>query len=222
VRAGKLKLVRTDQDLRPVYEQMEPLKYDVVLCPHCGYAVLAKYFGGLTASQLKAVRTEVSSGFVPQETKGSTYDFEEALNRYKLCLANAIVKRAKPSEKAYICLKAGWMLRSYEEALVVTGPEDMLLEQKLKRQEQEFLKSALEGFISARQTEDYPIAGMDEITLEYLIAVLAMEFGQDEIASRLISNILVSPSVNRRIKDKARDIKEELLARKKEKKAAEA
>lgn len=220
VRSGKLRLMGTDKDLRPLYEQMEPIKYDVVLCPHCGYAALTRYFGGLTAGQIKSVRENISSSFQAPESAGDIYTYEEALNRYKLCLANAIVKRGKASEKAYICLKAGWLLRSMREEL---DPEEADYDNKLqstREQEKEFLKNALEGFISARQSESYPICGMDEITLEYLIAVLAMEFEQYEVASKLIANVLVSPSANRRTKDRAREIKEELLVKIREKKAA--
>ena len=220
VRAGKLRPESTDRDLRPVYEQMEPIKYDVVLCPRCGYATLTRYFGGLTAGQIKAVRESISSGFRAPVTEGMTYTYEEALNRYKLCLANAIVKRGKASEKAYICLKTGWLLRSMAEAL---DEDDDEYDQKLsglRSQEKEFLKNALEGFITARQSENYPICGMDEFTLEYLIAVLSMEFEQYDIASKLIANVLSAHSANHRTKNKALEIKEELLLKLREKKAA--
>ena len=33
VKAGKVRLLRTEMDLRPVYEKFEPLKYDVIICP---------------------------------------------------------------------------------------------------------------------------------------------------------------------------------------------
>ena len=83
--------------------------------------------------------------------------------------------------------------------------------QEIKEQEKDFLKNALDGLINARQTESYPICGMDEVTLEYRIAVLAMEFEKYDISSRLIYNILNTPTVNNRIKDKAREVKDELL-----------
>lgn len=221
VRAGKVRMIRTDKDLRPVYEQLEPLKYDVVLCPHCGYATLSRYFGGLTTSQIKSIRENISSGYQVSENGNNTYTYEEALNRYKLCLANTIVKHGRASERAYICLKAGWLLRSMQEMLDGTMEDYEKKIRDAKEQEREFLKNALEGFIAARQSENYPICGMDETTLEYLIAVLAMEFEQYEVASRLISNLLVSASASPRIKDRAREIKEELLVRIREKKAGQ-
>ena len=211
VRSGKLRSLGTDRDLRPLYDQMEPLKYDVVICPHCGYAALTRFFGGLTAGQIKAIKENISANFHPVKEEKETYTYEEALYRYKLCLANTIVKHGKVSEKAYICLKAGWLLRSMGENLDPAVEDYNKIMQEIKEQEKDFLKNALDGLITARQTESYPICGMDEVTLEYLIAVLAMEFEKYDISSRLIYNILNTPTVNNRIKDKAREVKDELL-----------
>lgn len=211
VRSGKLRSLGTDRDLRPLYDQMEPLKYDVVICPHCGYAALTRFFGGLTAGQIKAIKENISANFHPVKEEKETYTYEEALYRYKLCLANTIVKHGKVSEKAYICLKAGWLLRSMGENLDPAVEDYNKKIQEIKEQEKDFLKNALDGLITARQTESYPICGMDEVTLEYLIAVLAMEFEKYDISSRLIYNILNTPTVNNRIKDKAREVKDELL-----------
>ena len=211
VRSGKLRSLGTDRDLRPLYDQMEPLKYDVVICPHCGYAALTRFFGGLTAGQIKAIKENISANFHPVKEEKETYTYEEALYRYKLCLANTIVKHDKVSEKAYICLKAGWLLRSMGENLDPAVEDYNKKIQEIKEQEKDFLKNALDGLITARQTESYPICGMDEVTLEYLIAVLAMEFEKYDISSRLIYNILNTPTVNNRIKDKAREVKDELL-----------
>lgn len=222
VRTGKLRMIGTDKDLKPLYEQMEPIKYDVVLCPRCGYSTLSRYFGGLTATQIKAVRESISAHYQAAAAGGTTYTYEEALSRYKLCLANTIVKRGKASEKAYICLKAGWLLRSMGEDLDASEADYDTKVKEIREQEKEFLKNALEGFIAARQSENYPICGMDEITLEYLIAVLAMEFEQYDISSRLISNILGSSLTNHRIKDKAREIKDELLVKIREQKAGQS
>lgn len=220
MKANRARLVGTDLDLRPVYEGIEPLKYEAVMCPHCGYAALGRYFNSVTATQAKAIREKISAAFhgTPQEKE--TLTLEEALDRNKLCLANAIVKKSKVSEKAYICLKGGWILRCMQEALDKTAPDYQAQCSKLKAQEKEYMQNALEGFANARQSEGvYPMCGMDEITVDYLISVLAMEAEQYDVASKLISSILASPSASPRIKDKARDVKEELAARIKEKNA---
>ena len=81
-------------------------------------------------------------------------------------------------------------------------------------EEQELLKNALDGFVMARQTEEFPIAGMNTVTLDYLLAALYMETGQYDAASKMIGGILTSRSANSHIKDRAYDLKE-LLAEKK-------
>ncbi len=219
VKAGKARLIHTDMDLRPVYEHIEPLKYDVIACPNCGYAALSRYFGGLTATQVKTIRETISISFQPVNVRRTVYTYEEAIERYKLCLANAVVRHGKASEKAYICLKSGWLLRSMQENLDRDREDYVKALEYLKEQENQFLKNALEGFLAARQSENYPMCGMDESTLEYLVAVLAMNFEQYDVASKIISGLLVSTTATNRIKDKARDVKDILVAKIKEKNA---
>lgn len=218
LRSGRARVIRTDTDLRPIYENIEPLKYEPVICSKCGYSALARFFPSLTQGQVKEIQEKISKAFHATIAEQEVYSYEEALYRYKLCLANAIVKNAKASEKAYICLKTGWMLRSWQKSLAVDKtPENEKKCEELKAQEIEYLKNAMEGFLAARQTEDYPMCGMDETTVEFLISVLSMQYGDLDIASRIISTIITSPSANARMKDKARDIKEMIIAKMKEK-----
>ena len=234
VRSGKVKLNRTDRDLRPVYDNIEPLKYEAIVCPHCGYAAHSRYFSTITSTQKKAVQAAISQLYHKTDAADiDIYTYTEAVEKYKLCLANAIVKKAKSSEKAYICLKAGWLMRSMREnfdkaqkedqlaAVQVAGqlsPEQVAAKKaELKAQEDEFLENALTGLLNARQTESYPICGMDEITVEYLLAALALHNNQFDLCSRMVSGILGSSTANSRIKEKTRDIKEALMAKMKEK-----
>ena len=45
VKANRARLVHMDRDLRPVHDDIEPLKYEAIVCPKCGYAALGRYFG---------------------------------------------------------------------------------------------------------------------------------------------------------------------------------
>lgn len=123
VKVGKVKLVGTDLDLRPKYEQVDLIKYDIVMCPHCGYAALSRFFKFVTSPQAKRIKESISASFKPQTEVKELYTYEDALERYKLTLANAIVKQAKPSEKAYICLKTAWLLRGQGEHLDTAAPD---------------------------------------------------------------------------------------------------
>ena len=220
VKIGKAKLAGSDLDLRPRYEQIDLLKYDIIMCPVCGYAALSRFFKFVTSPQAKNIKEKISATFKPQKDEREIYTYDEALERYKLTLVNAIVKQTRASEKAYICLKTAWLLRGKGEHLDKNLPDYEAQMKQCEEQENEFLRSALEGFLAARQTENFPMCGMDEPTVDYLIAVTAMRFEQYDVSSRLITGILQSTTANPRMKDKARDIKEMLMKKIKEKNAA--
>ena len=44
VRTGKVKLIGSDNDLRPKYQHVDSLKYDAIVCPYCGYAELNSFY----------------------------------------------------------------------------------------------------------------------------------------------------------------------------------
>ena len=218
VKVGKAKLSGSDLDLRPRYEQIDMLKYDVIMCPFCGYAALSRFFKFVTAPQARNIKKMISETFQPQKETKEVYTYDEALERYKLTLANAIVKQAKSSERAYICLKTAWLLRGKAERLDKNLPDYEEQKKQCAEEENEFLHNALDGFIAARQSENFPMCGMDEPTVDYLIAVTAMRFEQYEVASKMIAGIMQSATTPR-MKDKTRDLKEMLMAKVKEKNA---
>lgn len=217
VKIGKVKLKGTDSDLRPKYEIVDTIKYDVVLCPHCGYAALSRFFQYITGPQAKLIKQHISATFTNKPDAGDVTTYDEAIEKYKLALANAIVKRGKSSERAYICLKMAWTVRGKKEALDKNDPNYEAKLKQCKDEENELLQNALDGFLAARQSESFPMCGMDESTVDYLIAVESIHFGQTDVAAKLIAGILSSPVANKRMKDKARDLKEVIVAQLKKK-----
>lgn len=210
VRIGKAKHTSSDDDLRPRYEGVDMIKYDAIMCPHCGYSALTRYFKSLPSAQMKLIRANICASFKSKTIEEETYSYEHALERYQMCLANAIVKRAKASERAYICLKSGWLVRGMGENLDKEAADYETRKKECDDMENEYLQNAMDGFITARQSENFPMCGMDEATVDYLISVLAMRFEKYDIASKLIGNMIVSKSINPRMRDKARDLKEVL------------
>ncbi|MCR5734832.1 MAG: DUF2225 domain-containing protein [Lachnospiraceae bacterium] len=214
MRSNKARLIGQDADLRPIYKDIDPLKYDVVLCPQCGYAALTRYFDKITTPQVKLVRAGISSKYTPREFD-SIIDYSDAYLRHQLALGNAIVKRSRASEKAYICLKTAWILRGYAEQLTDPESGDQAVTDEtlaeLKRDEAEFLNKAYEGFTEARQNEVPPICGMDNVTIDYLVACLAYKTGDRETAAKILSSVLVKQGVGKHIKDLARGLKDKII-----------
>lgn len=215
VKTGKVRLVSQDTDLRPKYTPFDALKYDAVACPKCGYAAVARFFNVMTTPQAKLIKEKISVGFKGIDNEKATYSYEDAIERHKLALVNAVVKKARISERAYTCMRLGWLYRGMAEALPKDTPNYETTIQSLKAQENEFIKNAYEGFSAALSKEDFPICGMDENTLVYLVADLARRSGKYDIALKLLSEVITSRSAKSALKDKARDLKEIISAERK-------
>lgn len=212
MKSGKAKLIGTDQDLRAKYEGIDPIKYDVLLCPGCGYAALSRYFTTITSAQSKLIQQKISTSVHVRAHSGEIYSYEQALERYKLALVNAVVKKAKASEKAYICLKSAWLVRGFSESLQESGRTDKAQTiELLAQQEEEYLENAYKGFAEARQSEGFPMCGMDEVAIDYLLAALAAHIKKYDVASRLVASLLTNNAASPRIKEKARLLKEQIM-----------
>lgn len=208
IKTGRVKLLSADTDLRPKYQDVDSLKYDAVVCPSCGYAALRRFFSYMTAGQAKLVKEKISANFKGMNQETEVYSYDDAIARHKLALVNAIVKSAKLSERAYICLKTAWLFRGKRESLPKNTPDYDNVVDQLQREENDFIEKAYLGFKEAFTKETFPMCGMDEVTCTYLVADLARRSGEYDEASRWISKVLVSRNATERIKEKARDIKE--------------
>ena len=211
VRAGKVKLLSLDLDLRPTYQHMDPLKYDAIVCPNCGFAALNRFFKYVTSAQAGLIKKNISASFRGIQESGNILNYDEAIVRHKLALVNAIVKRSKTSERAYTCLKTAWVIRGKSENLSKSLPDYKEQKAALEKEELEFIIKAYDGFDEAFSKESFPMCGMDEITITLLMAELARRNEKYDEASRWVSRVLISRDANERIKQKARDIKDKIL-----------
>lgn len=208
VRTGKVKLMTADTDLRPKYQMVDALKYDAIACPKCGYAALNRFFTYMTSGQSKLIRENISASFKGLDESMEVYSYDDAIARHKLALVNTVVKRGKISERAYTCLKLAWLYRGKAETLPKDTKDYDKVMEELKKEEDELISNAHEGFSTAFMKEQFPICGMDEMTATYLLADLARRSGKPEEANRWISRVITSRSASDRIKNKARELKE--------------
>lgn len=204
VKTGKVRLKGQDMDLRPVYDKVDALKYDVIVCDKCGYSSLIRYFGKLTTKQAKDIKNTIGYNFKGIDNDKAVYTYNDAIARYKLALVTAVVKKAKAGEKGYICLKLSWIIRGKlkEKGL---SPEERA---KLSKEEMSYMENAYTAFLQALGNETLPIAGMDEHTLSYVLAYMAYRLGRIDEAYKLLGQVIMSKGANDRLKDKARDLKE--------------
>ena len=101
---------------------------------------------------------------------------------------------------------------SYEVSAVYEPAELGNISNSEKEQEEAFYQQAYEGFMKAMSTEMFPMCGMDQCTVDYLLAAMAYHFKKYDVASKCISRIQATPSASKKMKDRAYDLKEKIVA----------
>ncbi|MDD6057559.1 MAG: DUF2225 domain-containing protein [Clostridiales bacterium] len=212
IKNGRVKRMEPDWDLRPRFEGIDTIKYDVSSCPYCGYTAMNRFFEHLTTGQIKLIKESVCRSFLASDApEPPIIDYDMAIERYKLSLFNSIAKKAKDSEKAYTCLKIAWLFRGMMETMDASAPG---YEQKMaeyKEQELAFYQQAFEGFMKAVSTEMFPMCGMDQCTIDYLLAAMAYRFRKYDVASKCIARIQGSASASKKMKERAYDLKQKIV-----------
>lgn len=87
-----------------------------------------------------------------------------------------------------------------------------------EKEADEHYLQALEGFERAMMNEMFPIMGMNQPTLEYVMAYMAYYFGRIEVAAKLLGSVLTNKSTSRHVKDNALDLKDEIIGQLRQKK----
>lgn len=192
VRSGKNKLTSTDTDLYSHYDKVNPIVYDCIMCNRCGYSAISKSFSKLTSKQIEWIKQEISSKYNRQFDIKDFFTEQDAIERYKLALLTLIVKKARPGEKAYICLRIAWLYRDLGD----------------EKNEKVFLQHALQGFEEAYTKGNFPIYELNEETVAYLIAELNRRLGKYEDAAKWASHLILSPGISPRLKSRVQDLKD--------------
>lgn len=190
IRSGKNKAIDTDSDLYSHFSIVNPVIYDVIVCTHCGYAALSKNFSNLRATQIQWIKEEISAKYTPTDYP-EILNEEHAINRYKLALLNAMVKKSRLGERAYLCLKIGWLYRDLGDTL----NEDL------------YLQHAKKDFITAFSSEPFPIFELSEMTTMFIIAELSRKAGEFDVALRWVGDLITRRDISIPLKNRAEDLK---------------
>ena len=217
IKSGRTKRKEPDMDLRPRFEYIDTNKYDITTCPQCGFTAINRYFGHLSSLQTKMIKEGVCEKFktppTQEITEIKTYTYDEAIELFKLALYTSVVKKASNSEKAYACLKISWLLRGKMEELAVDKEKNKEAIIATQKEYASFYAQAFEGFVKAMSSENYPMCGMDQSTVDLLIAAMAFNLGKYDYSSRFVSSLIVSRTAGGNIKKRAHELKEKLVER---------
>jgi len=202
VRASKLRMSHMDE-LHPIYKDIEPLCYDVMLCTNCGYAAFKDRFDVVSEKQqdllLEKIRINYSN-FMPCELPAEI-DEVKAIELYKYALLTACIKKTSLGEKAMLFIKLTWLYKVLGDTQNVEF----------------FTKYAYDYLSQAFSSERFPIFGMSEGAVTFLLASFSADLGKYGASLKFLSDIIVNKNLSTRLRDLARDKKDEVNELRKEK-----
>lgn len=196
IKKGSYRILKKDSDFFIRYSRISPYFYDVWVCNECGYAAIKNDFEKLLYYDVDAIKNNISCKWKGKKYP-QVYNIDLAIQRYKLSLLNYYVINARKSKKAINYLKLAWMYRLKNDG----------------KNEQQFLKKALDNFSTAYYNESFPICGMNEFTTLYLIGELTRRTGKPEDALVWFSKVITSTIASTKIKDLARDQKDLIVSK---------
>lgn len=202
IKTGKARLISRNWDLRPLYKDVDCIKYDVVHCNKCGYAALTSYYSVLPKAYKDLIKKNISDNYKPMPDEDNILTYKQALKKYQLALLNSVARNGKDSEKAMICLKMAWLFRGIVESDEINEDDKA----SYKENEKKYLAFARVGFEYARINEQPPIAFLDEMTFDILLASLNIYFEKYNDAGKILAEIIYSKTASSHQKEKARDL----------------
>ncbi|MDR5658992.1 DUF2225 domain-containing protein [Serpentinicella sp. ANB-PHB4] len=189
VRTRALRVQKRDEDFCVTYKDINPIYYHMWICPECGYSASESEFNNVSKEQKEVFDDRVRKRW-KKRAFGSDRSFEEAEESYKLAILTGQILKKSQGYIASLCLKLAWLYREQNH-----------------EKERDFLKYALSYFEDAYQNERFPIGGLDEVSLAYLVGELNRRVGDPKESISWYAKALDHPDIkkHRQIQLKARE-----------------
>ena len=200
---SKLLAERTDEDFCVHYKDFNPYFYKIWFCEHCGFAADEKTFlGSIPLTHKRKIQEFLNSRklglkFVEER------QVPDAVASFKLAIFYAELMGQSLAKRAGLYLELGWIYRASEE----------------KEREDEMLERAISLYDRSLMTERYPINGLSDNTVIYLIGAIYYRLHDFEKSTQYLSRIIG----DQRIRDedivlykRARDLWQRVRGEKKE------
>lgn len=182
VRPNRFKVISNDTDFMPIYDGLNPLLYEVAVCPHCGYAhhqTMTRNFGPfmelIKESYIKSLKKPME---ICEERS-----IDDAIASFKLAYLVAKYSMEESVVLGNISLKIAWLYRLKED----------------KAHELHYLKASRDFFgTSFSKSKD------GEEKIQYLVAELSLRLGDIPEAQRGFSRLITGREVSNKYQNLAR------------------
>lgn len=174
-RSRFIKVTSYDTDFCPNYssEDLNPILYNVNVCPHCGYSSTDDFMPYFPPEAIRDIHAKVCEQWVPHDF-GQKRTISSALKTYKLAAYCGSLKKEKHITLAGIYARLAWLYRI----------------DKNNDQEQRFLKLAANEYLQSYMTDDFKGTQVSEVKLLYLIGELSRRTHQIDQAKQFFSKVM--------------------------------
>ncbi|HYF83934.1 MAG TPA: DUF2225 domain-containing protein [Clostridia bacterium] len=188
-KVNSCKVEKKDEDFCTHYVDLNPIYYDIFVCPFCAYSASENSFEVINEREVNLLK-EAFSGRTVGRSFCTERDWNAAIATFKLAIHTAELRNAKSSILAGLCLKLAWLYRFADD-----------------KQEEIFLNYALQNYSEAFDKEELPIGNLNEISMMYLLGELSRRLGKFNDAVVWFGKAVASPekNANPKIERLARD-----------------
>lgn len=196
VREGAPKYIDTDSDLRPYFEEIDTIKYEVVTCKYCGYSSINKTFENVKKDKIDLISEKLDKIFDHRDFEGD-YSYETAIYRFKLAIKIAEERSLSNGELFYLYLKLAWLFRA------MGGSNNA-------KYEYVSLKRSLEFGEQALANESMPVIDIESDVFLFLLGEISRRLGYYDKALRYITQVATDQSITARLKERVQVAKESI------------
>ena len=179
VRISKLKLIKQDPDFMPYYEQENPIKYNIFICPNCGYAAIEDKFDSISIRKKDIILREITSKW-NKRSYGDIRTIEQSIELHKIAIYIGQLLEYSRIELGILTLNLAWLYRLNNDI----------------EQEMRFLRLTRAFFEEAYYKESLSSVNMDEMKLAYLIGEINRRLGDKEKAIKWFNKVISNHNNN--------------------------
>ncbi|WP_017728733.1 DUF2225 domain-containing protein [Halalkalibacterium ligniniphilum] len=151
---------------------LNPMFYEVDVCPNCGFAFTEAFSSTFPPETMETIKTKLKNWKF--QDFGQERTVEQVIRVYKLAILTANLKKEKHVIIAGLCLRLAWLYRFWND----------------EEQEQRFLTGALEKYNASFRSGDFKDMNMSELKLLYLLGELSRRVGRVEDAIQYFSRVV--------------------------------
>lgn len=169
IRRSAAALEKRESDYQPIYKDLNPLHYSIIVCPVCKYAANKQSF----AAELPAhLSVQLGQALLKMDTRNTEFrkerDLDTVLESFQLAIRTAQLKKSGPGELAALIHAAAWICREANNTEL----------------ERAYLDQALKYYLLAYENSSENIGKLSELQIMYLIGELNLRVGEYASAIR--------------------------------------